>query len=256
MHQGQACGHLWGAVLAAGIRAAKELDGAERITTATLEAARRLTGALSDDGWAFTCYENTACDFTTLGGKVKYMRSEKPKACGRKALVWASRANSVIDEVLAEYDAAGEASGCENCAVACMSKIVEETGRGADEIPIVAGFAGGLGLSGNICGALAVGVFALSVKHYRDADTDRRDSKLRAAIQELNLIETDLRRLPARLQSDFEKRFGSTLCREIAGRNFDDADDHSSYLTDGGCRDVVQFVAAWVAGRTAGMSAG
>ncbi len=249
MHQGQACGHLWGAALSAGIRASQELDGEAAISAAALEATRRLTAALSEDGWAFTCFENTGCDFTSLGGKIKYMRSDKPKACGRKALVWANRANSVIDDVLAEYGEKSEAGPCEKCTVACMSKIVGKTGHGAEEIPIVAGFAGGLGLSGNICGALAVGVFALSVSYYRDRDPDRRDSKMRAAFQELNLVESRLRKLPSQLQRDFAERFGSTRCETIAGRKFSDADDHSSYMAAGGCRDVVQYVADWVAGR-------
>ncbi|MCP5085909.1 MAG: C_GCAxxG_C_C family protein [Rhodobacteraceae bacterium] len=250
MHQGHACGHLWGATLSAGIRAAETFSGADARSAAALDATCRLVGALSEDDWAFTCRQNTGFDFASLSGRLKYLRSDKPRACGRKALAWPSSANTVIDSAIANFDPRSVATPCANCAVNCMSKVASVTGIGKDESAQVAGFAGGLGLSGNVCGALSVGVFALSVRYYQDRNPEKRDSKFHAAMQELNLLNGGLRKLPSRLLQDFKSQFGSELCKDIVGRKFDDTADHMQFVADGGCKDVVQFVADWLLERS------
>ena len=246
MHQGQACGHLWGATLSAGLRATESFSGTDVRSAAALDATRRLIAALPEDGWAFTCWQNTGFDFTLLSGRLNYLKSEKPKACGRKALAWASKANNVIDTAIANFDSEAIAIPCANCAVNCMSKVAPVTGLGNRDSSIVAGFAGGLGLTGNVCGALSVGVFALSVRYYRDRNPESRDPKFRAAVQELNLVPFGLRKLPYRLLRDFTARFQTKSCEDIVGRVFDDIEDHSRFVANGGCQEVVQFVADWL----------
>lgn len=237
MHQGHACGHLWGATLGAGIRAAEKFSGTDAKSAAALDAACRLVGALSEDGWAFTCRGNTGFDLTSLTGRLKYLRSDKPKACGRKALAWASHANTIIDTSIANFDPRSVNTPCANCAVNCMSKVTSVTGIGNNESAKVAGFAGGLGLSGSVCGALSVGVFALSIQYYQNRDPQRRDTVFRAAVQELNLVDGGLRKLPSRLLHDFKVQFGSELCKDIVGRKFNDVDDHTQFIADGGCQE-------------------
>ncbi len=249
MHQGHACGHLWGATLSAGLRAGEKFSGPDARSAAALYAAHRLVGALSEDDWAFSCRENTGFDLTSLGGRLKYLWSDRPRACGRKALAWASQANSAIDTAFAGFDPQTVNTPCANCAVACMSEVAQVGGLGDVDATMVAGFAGGLGLSGNVCGGLAVGVFALSITHYRSRDPDNRDTQFRAAVQELNLVNHGLRKLPAHLLRDFRANFGSELCENIIGRRFDGIEDHSRYVAGGGCRDVFQFVKDWLVER-------
>ena len=64
MHQGHACGHLWGAVLVAGMRASKTGKDEHAKSAAALHAANRLVKVFSEDGWALTCRENTGVELT------------------------------------------------------------------------------------------------------------------------------------------------------------------------------------------------
>ena len=66
----------------------------------------------------------------------------------------------------------------------------------AEDSVLVAGLAGGVGLLGNMCGALA-----------------------------------------------------SELCSHITQRQFQDLEDHSSFVGQGGCQEVIEFVSDWVAGQ-------
>ncbi|MDP6346526.1 MAG: C-GCAxxG-C-C family protein [Alphaproteobacteria bacterium] len=245
MHQGQACGHLWGAALAAGIRAAETSRDEHIRSAATLHAAIRLAERFSDDGWAFSCRENIGADLTSLNGRLRYLRSDKPRACGRKALAWASDADAAIDAALAEFDPDAVDKPCANCAVECLRGIAAPAEVPADDRCVVAGLAGGLGLTGNVCAAISVGVFALSLRHYADRGNRPRDGMLRAAIQELDLIDLGLRRRPRRLLGDFAARFGGLRCVDIVGRRFDGIDDHTRHVADGGCQEVIGFVADW-----------
>ncbi|MDP6832387.1 MAG: C-GCAxxG-C-C family protein [Alphaproteobacteria bacterium] len=246
MHQGHACGHLWGAALVAGNRASRTVRGEHAKSAAALHAAIRLAEAFSEDGWSFTCRENTGVELTSLAGRLRYLRSDKPRACGRKALAWTSQASAAIDTALSEFDPDSVVKPCANCAVECLRWVALPAGVQADDRFVVAGLAGGLGLRGDVCAAISVGVFALSLQYYADRPGARRDGMLRAAIQELNLIDYGLRRQPQQMLGDFAARFGSLRCEDITGRNFENIDDHTLYVTGGGCRDVIEFTADWL----------
>lgn len=246
MHQGHACGHLWGAVLVAGMRASKTGKDEHAKSAAALHAANRLVKVFSEDGWALTCRENTGVELTSLAGRLRYLRSGKPRACGRKAMAWTSQANAAIDLALAEFDPESVDKPCANCAVECLRKVALPPGLQADDHFVVAGLAGGLGLTGNVCAAISVGVFALSLQYYGDRPGARRDGMFRAAIQELNLLDYGLRRRPRQMLDDFISRFGGLHCKDISSRDFETIDDHTQYIAGGGCREAIEFAESWL----------
>ncbi len=106
---------------------------------------------------------------------------------------------------------------------------------------------GGLGLAGNGCGALAAGGVALTAKHYVARGSTPRDSRLRAAIQELGLS-PGFRHASNQLLEGFRDRFGSELCLEITGHRFESIEEHSNFIAQGGCGNVIEFVAEAVSG--------
>jgi len=103
---------------------------------------------------------------------------------------------------------------------------------------IVAGLAGGLGLSGNACGVLAAGMWALGLDFYRGR-LERRDSLWKTLLQEVG-IAAELPHRCASLRHAFLDRHGSELCREIMNGRFADPDDHSRFVAEGGCREVIE----------------
>jgi hypothetical protein len=242
LHQGHACGQLFGALLSAGIRARERFDADDARAAAALHAARALAAAFSALDWSTDCRDNVG-PLITLLDRIRYLRSDRPRACGRTIIPWAAEAADVIDGALDELDPGALSNPQRNCAVECMRRIAPAGGLEEGDAVLVAGFAGGLGLLGNACGALAAGVFALTARHYRGRGPEQRDSKLRGALQELNLI-SGLRAEPARLLEGFRRSFASELCRQMVGRRFESAEDHSTFIAEGGCQDVIEHVAA------------
>jgi hypothetical protein len=119
----------------------------------------------------------------------------------------------------------------------------------AGDSVLVAGFAGGVGLLGNVCGALAAGVFATSAGYHLAQERKKRDSRIRGSLEEL--AGANYRGAATRLRLEFIGQFGSELCIDIIGRGFQDAADHSMFVEQGGCENVTRFVADWTAEHSA-----
>lgn len=240
MHTGRACGLLTGAVLAAGVRARDRFDDDDTATAATLFTAVRLARTYPDLSGSENCREITGIDLTTLGGRLRYMRTGSGKRCGHLHLKWGSQANGLIEESFGEFDDHGSATACANCAVATLRKVARRIGIEERDAVLVAGLAGGVGLLGNVCGSLSAGVFGLSLSRYNDHAGQPRDSWLRGGLHELTGSSYDGE--PTKVRLAFIDRFGSDLCLDIVGRRFTNGDDHSDFMTDDGCREVVNFV--------------
>ena len=93
---------------------------------------------------------------------------------------------------------------------------------------LVAGFAGGLGLSGNGCGALAAAVWMNALIHNRkqtgksaNYDPDK-DFTLKAFYEE----------------TDYEMQ-----CDKICGQRFKTVDDHTEFVRNGGCKELISVLA-------------
>jgi hypothetical protein len=246
MHTGRACGLLTGAILAAGVQARVRFDDDDTAIAAAVFTAGRLAQAFPSLTGSVNCGEITGIDLRSLAGRLRYMRNGSGSRCGHFHMKWGSQANGLIEESLLQCDDRGLTRTCSNCAVATLRKLARAVGLVPRDSVMVAGLAGGVGLLGNVCGALAAGVFAFSATRYLDRPDAPRDSWLRGGLQELagSSYKGELNRL----RLAFTGEFGSDLCIDIVGRRFADGDDHSDYVADGGCREVVDFVAQRVEG--------
>ena len=245
LNQGHACGMLWGAALAAGVRAGRQSQPDETAAAAALNVTSLLLDEFRGLAGAVDCREIIGRDLTTVSGKLAYVASGGAADCTRLALKWAPQAHEVIQSGLARFQPARLTRPPLNCAAMAMARLAEPLGLDQEKTPVlVAGFAGGPGLEGNACGALAAGMFALALKHYHAHGRKARDSRFRALAQEFGLGK-GFAEGPARLRSEFLRRFHTELCREIASGRFASQDDHSAYLADGGCREVIAFIADW-----------
>jgi hypothetical protein len=93
---------------------------------------------------------------------------------------------------------------------------------------MAAGLAGGMGLSGNACGALGAAVWMISLKRLKDGEKGAsfQDKELEGLIQ--NFYE----------KTDFEME-----CKVITGREFKSLDEHTEYIQSGGCRELIDILA-------------
>jgi hypothetical protein len=245
MHRGHACGSLSGAAMAAGCEARRRFDDDGTASVAALTATVGLVEAFTELAGSVDCRELTGASFETIGGRLRYVREGTGRQCGRTFLEWSDQAYQLIDRSLTDFAGQAPADGCANCAVETLRRCASSVGMPERDAVVVAGLAGGIGLRGNVCGALAAGVFALEVATYRRRA--RRDSKLRGTIEEMFGLRY---RGPAtELRSSIEDRFGGVLCAEIVGRRFEDVADHAAFIDGGGCDELISTVGEWVAAR-------
>jgi hypothetical protein len=253
MHLGHACGLLTGAVMAAGFVARSRFDDDGTRSGAALFAAIQLAKAhpelitkahpeLTGSG---NCREITEMSLTKLSGRLRYVQQGKGRMCGRLHVKWAPKAQQVIDKALMEFAERRPAGSCANCTVQTMRELKSSVRMKAKDSVLVAGFAGGVGLLGNVCGALAAGVFAMSAADHLGPKHRKRDSRIRGSFEELAGV--NYRGAATRLRLEFVRQFGSELCINIIGRRFRDAADHSTFVEQGGCENVRKLVIDWTA---------
>lgn len=102
------------------------------------------------------------------------------------------------------------------CSESVLQAIAQGQGIQSDLIPRIAtGFCGGIARTGNVCGALAGAVMALSLFTGRDRPTDPRDENCK-------LIQQVVRQ--------FETRFGTVLCRDLIGCRLDTPEGHRYFV--------------------------
>jgi hypothetical protein len=246
MHQGNACGLLSGAVLSAGLQAARRFDDDATRSAATLHAPVRLAEAYPETSGAVNCREITGQSVITLKEKAQYMREGKARQCGRLLMKWANRTDTLIDEALTEFETRDPTPNCAHCSVETFKRIASKEELARSGSTYVAGLAGGVGLLGRSCAALTVGILVLTLRQYAARRFQRRDSRFLGTLHEIGLGR--FRKRPARLLEEFKLEFGSDLCSEIAGRRFTSANDHASFIAEGGCYEVIDLVEARVSG--------
>lgn len=244
MHFGHACGLLTGAAVAAGFLARERFNDDENRSAAALYASIQLAKAFPELSGSANCRDITEVSFTKLSGRLRYLQQGKARMCGRLHLQWAQQAHELITKALTRFEALRPVRECSNCAVLTLKKVVTSTGMKEKDAVLVAGLAGGVGLLGNVCGALGAGVFALSTIHYLRKDSKKRDSRIRGSLHEL--AGTRYKGAATRLRLSFIERFGSDLCNQIIRRHFKDIEDHSIFIKDGGCQEVIDFIANWI----------
>jgi hypothetical protein len=104
-------------------------------------------------------------------------------------------------------------------------------GASEEEVLMVAGFAGGLGLSGSGCGALAAAVWMNALIH------NRKQTGKSAGFDP----GTDLT-----LKAFYEETDYEIECNKICGRRFETLDEHSEFLKNGGCKKLINVLAETV----------
>jgi hypothetical protein len=94
---------------------------------------------------------------------------------------------------------------------------------------MASGFAGGIGLCGEACGALGAAIWIRSMEDARKqgGKVDHKNPRLQMTIDR------------------FLKHTNYTfLCADIVGRIFTDVGDHAAHLHAGGCSELIEVLAA------------
>jgi C_GCAxxG_C_C family probable redox protein len=108
-----------------------------------------------------------------------------------------------------------------NCAQSVMKSVLENKGMDFNEIlHLAAGFGGGMGLEGHVCGAVSGAVAALGVLNSGKYDNAVKHKKATyASVKEF------IRR--------FAEKNGSIICNDLTGIDMSDETEHDRAVEDG-----------------------
>ncbi len=224
MQHGYQCGFLWGAALAAGAEASRRFGSGPRAHAAAVNTSREIVDAFRDRFHEIDCQPLIDTDWHDKAQVLRYFLKGGSFRClgmaAKAARLVRDRLERVIDE---------EQDPSPDLPVSCAALLAQKLGMSDTHTVMLAGFAGGIGLSGSACGALGAKIWitALRQAEQTDGKIDYKSPQALAVIESF-LEHTDFR---------FE-------CEAIVGRKFESIADHTEHLRCGGCAELLEALAA------------
>jgi hypothetical protein len=229
MGRGHQCGMLWGSSLALGAESFRRYGNGGQAIGSAIIGSQHLIDSFSKRTKTVNCRELTGCDLTSKFGMAKLMLKiilqggMANSFCFNLAEKWVPEAIQSATEGLS-----GEKTDWTQMPVSCASEMARKMGASDEEIVMVAGFAGGLGLSGNACGALGAAIWLNSLAWCSENPGKSGYSNLYAK----NILKA------------FDGATDSKIrCSEICGQRFKSIDDHTEFLKNGGCEKLIDVLA-------------
>jgi hypothetical protein len=236
MGNGYQCGMLWGAALAAGAQAYRLYGSGLQAETQALSTAQILVETFVKRNKSIDCSDITELDWKASSSRqllisvVKFFFKGKAAGCFMMAARYAPAAFEVISRPGSEpvKEPAGVGDGLPAPHASCASLLAQKLGASEMQATMVAGLAGGIGLSGGACGALGVALWIEGVQSGAGGIENIQYTPKAGA----ETIDSFLN------SSDYEFE-----CSKIVGRKFENAGDHALYVRQGGCAKIIETLA-------------
>ena len=220
--EGYQCGMLWGAALAVGAEAYRRFDDRDKAIGIAIKATQHIMKSFLKRAKSIECYDLTDCDWSSKISMAKYFFSGKFMSCFNLAEEWAPEAIQAAVEGLFL-----EQTDLPHQPVSCASEVAKKMGASDEEMVMVAAFAGGLGLSGNACGALSAAIWMKTLELCRKNE--------KSAFNNPNAEET--------LEAFYAETDYEMLCDKISGKCFETVEDHTEFINKGGCNKLINTLA-------------
>ena len=257
---GETCGVVTGGVLGIGaLLCSQEFENRGAREEAILRLSREYKSWFECRFGTSVCRERTSVDFSKTRGLVRYLLpGDKLLKCahhiGRAVGFLTQRIRNEIQSTRRDPGhGVAEVEGPlkPHCCFTVFGRL-GPTEVEADHALAwaTAGFAGGVALSGSVCGALLGGILGLGLHFGYDPRSLGVAGITAAFIRgHRNLVRAPQPDLPREafarsgaLAGRFRKRFGSLRCRDIAGRSFSTFNDVRIFLQDSGnCQTVLSW---------------
>lgn len=224
LQQGYQCGLVLGAAMAVGAESYRRCDTLDRAIGLSVSTTQSIQQSFINRTGSIECEEITNCDFTNKASFAKHMLSGKFVSCYILSGKWAPEAVDTAYKGLSL-----DQSLLPQKALSCASELVRQMGGSEEEMAMVSGFAGGLGLSGNGCGALAAAIWMNSLLRNR-----KQAGKSTMKNPEAEKI----------LKTFYEETDYEILCDKICGQSFKTLEEHTTFIEDGGCKKLISVLSA------------
>jgi hypothetical protein len=213
---------LWGCSLAIGAEASRRFENRDKATGIAIMATKHVMKSFSDREKSINCKDVARANFKNLFGMIKYLLSGRFLYCFKLADLWAPDAIHMATEGLE-----GEYSGIPEHPISCASLVAKKLGATDEQAIMVAGFAGGMGLSGSGCGALSAAIWMKSIEWCK-----------------VNPNKSSLFNPTAKSTiKAFEKETGNEmLCHKICNQYFKTVEEHTAFIEQGGCDKIINVL--------------
>ncbi|HOW82715.1 MAG TPA: C-GCAxxG-C-C family protein [Spirochaetota bacterium] len=223
--QGHQCGMLWGSSLAIGAECFRRYDDQGKAIASAVTATGRVMESYAGKTGSVNCRDVCGHDFTRkielFAFMVKFILHIN-RDCLDLADEWLPEAITAASAGLSA------ATKYTQAPLSCASETVKKMGAGDEEAVMVSGFAGGMGLSGNGCGALSAAIWIRSLAWCRK-------NPGKSAYNNPYAKNT--------LQAFFSVNGPEMTCCKITGRSFETLDEHTEFIKNGGCCRIVDALA-------------
>lgn len=224
LQAGYQCGMLWGASMALGAEAYRRNNkDFSKATAVAIRATQHIMESFKNRTRCIDCEDFTKTDFKNKWSLAKYFFSGKFYSCFKLAEKWAPEAIEAAHEGLSLSDYKKS-----ELTISCASETLKKMGASEEEIVMVAGFAGGMGLSGDGCGALAAAIWKTILELVK-AD------KWKSTLQDPDSNKV--------LNRFFEASNYKIECHEICGKRFNSMEEHTDFINSGGCENLIEVLA-------------
>ena len=227
--KGYQCGMLWGSSLAVGAESFHRYsDNSEAIASA-ITTSQHLVQSFEKRSKTVNCRDISRVDWENKLDFAIYMVKTVLQGfiyspCFNLITKWTPEAIHAANKGLSEWTI--HSKPCMSCA----TETVKKMGASDEEAVMVAGFAGGIGLSGNACGALSAAIW------YKMLDWNKKNPGKTPSF--FNNQDTKKIFRAFYIQTDSEM-----LCSKISGTQFKSIDEHSEFIRSGGCGKLINALA-------------
>ena len=225
VQMGYQCGMLWGASLAVGAESfRRHEDDHGQAIAAAITATAHVMESFSNQTGSVNCLDVTGCNWRSIPSVAKHFITGKFLNCFNLANDWAPKAFQSAAEGLSF-----EQTNLPDMPISCASEVAKKMGASDEEMVMVAGFAGGMGLSGHACGALGAAIWLNVLTWFRE------NPEMKPPMFNPKAKST--------LQTFKEETQGEFLCNNIIGQNFKSIADHTEFVKNGGCEKLIEVLA-------------
>ena len=229
MNLGHQCGMLWGSALAVGAEAFRRYDDPEKAVTAAVTATQHIIESFLKETNTVNCRTITGFNLNSFLGLTGFMLKTMLKGmenslCFNLAEKWAPEAIQSAKEGLS-----GEQKSLSWRPLSCASEVAKKMGANDEEMVMVSGFAGGLGLSGNACGAFSAAIWMKTLAWCKENPGKTPPYLNNPKAKKL-------------LKAFYEVTDSEMLCSKITGQRFKTIDDHTAFIKNGGCKKIIEVL--------------
>ncbi len=226
-NQGYQCGMLWGCSLAIGAECFRKYKDPAIAAGVTISTVKHVISSFVEKTGTSDCRTITGCDFSKPWGLITYLALNLPKGLTNSICFNVAEQWLPVAAELAKIRISEAQNSKTNEVISCASQVMKMAGGSDEECAAVAGFAGGLGLSGNACGALAAAIWFRLLWWCRD-----NPGKVPSYFYN-KIVNKHLKTFLTVTNKEMK-------CSKICGKQFTTVEEHSEFVRQGGCSRIVE----------------